>query len=51
VGTVLAVPLTATILIACMHAPALRPVALLLSGEADEERLERQSSGGATAPR
>jgi AI-2 transport protein TqsA len=42
-GAVLAVPLTATIVIACAHIPTLRPVALLLSRSADERTLDEQT--------
>jgi AI-2 transport protein TqsA len=44
-GAVLAVPLTATIIIACMHVPALRPTAILLSRDGDIGKLEEQSTG------
>jgi AI-2 transport protein TqsA len=36
VGTLLAVPMTVTIMIACSHVPALRPLAILMSGGDDE---------------
>ena len=45
-GAVLAVPLTATVVIACAHIPALRPVALLLSRSADERTLEAETDRG-----
>jgi predicted PurR-regulated permease PerM len=32
IGTLLAVPMTATIMIACEHVPALRPIAIFMSG-------------------
>jgi AI-2 transport protein TqsA len=42
-GALLAVPLTATIVVAFAHVPALRPIALLLSRSASEEELLRQT--------
>ena len=44
-GAVLAVPITATLIIICAHIPSLRPIALLLSTTADEEKLIRETSG------
>jgi AI-2 transport protein TqsA len=39
IGTLLAVPMTATIMIACSHVPALRPIAIFLSGgDGESER-------------
>jgi AI-2 transport protein TqsA len=42
IGAVLAVPMTATIIVACGHVPGLRPVALLLHHTADEQDLDDQ---------
>jgi AI-2 transport protein TqsA len=36
IGTLLAVPMTATIMIACDHVPALRPIAIFMSGGGGE---------------
>jgi AI-2 transport protein TqsA len=44
-GAILAVPITATLIVACAHVEALRPLALLLSRTADEEQLEKQTRG------
>lgn len=48
-GAVVAVPLTATIIIACAHVPALRPLALMLSRTADVEELDEQTQSGDAA--
>ncbi len=45
-GAILAVPITATLIIACAHVPALKPIALMLAHTADEERLEEQTGSG-----
>ncbi len=45
-GALLAVPLTATIMIVCAHIPALEPVALVLSGSADRDALRAQAGVG-----
>jgi AI-2 transport protein TqsA len=42
-GAVVAVPMTATIIIACAHVPSLRPIALMLSRTADEQKLIEQT--------
>jgi AI-2 transport protein TqsA len=39
-GAFLAVPMTSTILVVCAYVPALRPVALLLSNQRNEEELD-----------
>lgn len=44
VGTLLAVPLTVTLIIICAHVPALKPLALLLSGSTSDRQLEAQTS-------
>lgn len=44
-GAVIAVPMTATLIIACAHVPALAPIALLLSRTADREKLAEQTHG------
>jgi AI-2 transport protein TqsA len=44
-GAVIAVPITATLIIACAHVPALRPIAVMLSRTADERELDRQTQG------
>jgi AI-2 transport protein TqsA len=44
-GAIIAVPMTATLIIACAHVPALEPIALLLSRTADQERVARQTHG------
>lgn len=44
-GTVLAVPVTISILVVCAHVGPLRPIALLLSDETDVEGLDRVTSG------
>jgi AI-2 transport protein TqsA len=41
IGTLLAVPMTATIMIACDHVPALRPIAIFMSGGNDEGEGDR----------
>jgi AI-2 transport protein TqsA len=43
VGAIIAIPITATLIIACAHVPALRPIALLLSRTGDEQELARQT--------
>ncbi|MCO5169826.1 MAG: AI-2E family transporter [Planctomycetes bacterium] len=48
-GAVVAVPLTATIIIACAHVPALRPLALMLSRTADVQELDEQTQSGEAA--
>ena len=45
-GALLAVPITATLIITCAHVPALRPIALMLSHTADEAELEQQARSG-----
>lgn len=42
-GALLAVPLTIALVIVCMHVPELRPLAILLSEEGDEEKLREES--------
>ena len=41
-GTLLAVPMTATIMIACSHVPALRPIAILMQGGVRRDTAERE---------
>ncbi len=49
VGAVIGVPLTATAIIAMAHVRPLRPVALLLSRNADWAKLDEQAQSGAEA--
>jgi AI-2 transport protein TqsA len=44
-GAVIAVPMTATLIIACAHVPALRPIALLLARTGDQRRIAEQTRG------
>jgi AI-2 transport protein TqsA len=44
-GAVIAVPITATLIIACAHVPALRPIALMLSRTADVGEMMKQTQG------
>lgn len=44
-GALLAVPMTATLIIICAHVPSLEPIALLLSRTSSHKRLERAMSG------
>lgn len=46
IGALITEPLTVTILIVCMHVPALRPLGLLISSTADEEELEQSTHSG-----
>lgn len=43
IGAVLAVPLTAAILIACAHVESMKPLAMLLSTTADDRELKKQT--------
>jgi AI-2 transport protein TqsA len=43
-GAVIAVPITATLIVACAHVRALRPVAILLSRTADADELAEQTN-------
>lgn len=46
-GALLAVPMTATLVVACAHVDALRPLALMLSGtNSEQELMERTSDRG-----
>jgi AI-2 transport protein TqsA len=49
-GAVLAVPITATIIIACAHVPELQPLALMLSRTADQRRLMEQTRAQPDGP-
>jgi AI-2 transport protein TqsA len=42
-GAIIAVPISATLIIACAHVPALRPVALMLGRTADEREFMKQT--------
>jgi AI-2 transport protein TqsA len=44
-GAVLAVPITATLIVVCAHIPTLRPIALMLSRTADQRKLMEQTHG------
>jgi AI-2 transport protein TqsA len=46
VGAVIAVPITATLIVVCAHVDVLRPIALMLSRTADVEKLDEQTRSG-----
>lgn len=48
IGTVLGVPMTASILIACAHFDSLRPIALMLSQTSSHRELDRKTSVAAS---
>ena len=45
-GAIIAVPMTATLMIACAHVPALQPIALLMSRTADRKTFAAQTHAG-----
>lgn len=50
VGALIAVPITATVIIVCAHVPSLRPIALLLSDTGSAEELSRYTHGTGNNP-